>query len=168
MEPEGSIPNSQELSNCFHILSQTNSVHISPSRLSKIHPNIIHPPTFWFSYRPLSFCLFLQQCICVSLLPHLCYLSHPSHPPRLDYFNCIWRKVQIRKLLVMQFSPLSCHLIPLRPNILLSTLFSNTLSLRSSLKFRDQGSHPYETTGKIILLHIQIFTFFDREQKILD
>jgi polysaccharide pyruvyl transferase WcaK-like protein len=36
------------------------------------------------------------------------------------------------------------------PNILLSTLFSNTLSLCSSLNVRDQVSHPYRTTGKII------------------
>jgi hypothetical protein len=36
------------------------------------------------------------------------------------------------------------------PNILLSTLFSDILSLRSSLNVRDQVSHPYRTTGKII------------------
>jgi hypothetical protein len=34
------------------------------------------------------------------------------------------------------------------PNILLSTLFSNTLSLCSYLNVRDQVSHPYRTTGK--------------------
>jgi hypothetical protein len=40
------------------------------------------------------------------------------------------------------------------PNILLSTLISNTLSLCSSLNVRDQVSHPCRTTGKIIVLHI--------------
>jgi hypothetical protein len=40
----------------------------------------------------------------------------------------------------------------LGPNILLSTLFSNTLSLRSSLNVSNQVSHPYKTTGKIINL----------------
>jgi len=39
----------------------------------------------------------------------------------------------------------------LGPNILLNTLFSNTLSLRSSLNYSDQISHPYKTTGKIII-----------------
>jgi hypothetical protein len=38
------------------------------------------------------------------------------------------------------------------PNILLSTLFSNTLSLCSSLNVRDQVSHPYRTTRKIIVV----------------
>jgi hypothetical protein len=37
------------------------------------------------------------------------------------------------------------------PNILLNTLFSNTLSLCSSLNVRDQVSHPYRTTDKIIV-----------------
>jgi hypothetical protein len=49
-------------------------------------------------------------------------------------------------------SPVSLSI--LGPNILLNTLFSNTLSLRSSINMREQVSHPYETTGKIIFLHI--------------
>jgi hypothetical protein len=47
----------------------------------------------------------------------------------------------------------------LGPNILLNTLFSKTLSLCSSLKVRDQVSHPYNTTGKITVLYILIFSF---------
>jgi hypothetical protein len=43
----------------------------------------------------------------------LCYMTRPSHP-RLDYSNYTWRRVQITKLLVMQFSPITRHLIPLR------------------------------------------------------
>jgi hypothetical protein len=50
------------------------------------------------------------------------------------------------------------------PNILLSTLFSNTLSLCSSLNVRDQVSHPYKTTGKIIALYILIFMLPGTEQ----
>jgi len=47
------------------------------------------------------------------------------------------------------YSPVTSSL--LCQNILLNTLFSNTLSLRSSLNVSDQVSHPYKTTGKIII-----------------
>jgi len=42
------------------------------------------------------------------------------------------------------------------PNILLNTMFSNTLSFLSSGNVNDQVSHPYKTTGKIIVLYILI------------
>ena len=38
----------------------------------------------------------------------------------------------------------------LGPNVLLNTLFSNTLSLRSSLSVSHQFSHPYKKTGRIV------------------
>jgi len=44
-------------------------------------------------------------------------------------------------------SPVTSSLLD--PNTLLNALFSNTLSLRSSLNVSDQVSHPYRTTGKI-------------------
>jgi hypothetical protein len=52
-------------------------------------------------------------------------------------------------------SPVTSSL--LGPNILLNTVFSNTLSLRSSLNVNDQLTHPYKTTDKIIVLFILIF-----------
>jgi hypothetical protein len=54
----------------------------------------------------------------------------------------------------------------LGPNILLSTLFSNTHNLSSFLNARDYFSQPYKTTGKRVL-YILIFTFLDvrREDK---
>jgi hypothetical protein len=44
-------------------------------------------------------------------------------------------------------SPVTSSL--LGPNIPLSTLFSNTLSLCSSLSVRDQVSHPYKKQVKL-------------------
>jgi hypothetical protein len=44
-------------------------------------------------------------------------------------------------------------------------LFSNTLSLRSSLNVIDQVSHPYRTTGKIIVLNMLISKFFDSRRE---
>jgi hypothetical protein len=45
----------------------------------------------------------------------------------------------------------------LGPNILLNTLFSNTLKLRFSYNVSYQVSHPYKTTEKIIILYTFIF-----------
>jgi hypothetical protein len=66
-------------------------------------------------------------------------------------------------------SPVSSPLFD--TNILLGILFSNTLSLCSSLNVRDKVLHPYRTTGKIILLYILIFVVVrqqTRRQMVLD
>ena len=65
-------------------------------------------------------------------------------------------KFLIVDLLHSQFSPL------LDPNIRLRILFSNTLSLDSSINVRDHVSQPYNTTGNIIVLYILIFKFLER------
>ena len=57
------------------------------------------------------------------------------------------------------YSPVTSSV--LGPNILLNTLFSNTLSLCSSLNGSDQVSHPYKTTGKIIVLYLLMFKCLD-------
>jgi hypothetical protein len=72
-------------------------------------------------------------------MPRLCQSSGFDHPGSTGW------EVQIIKLLVMQFSPLPYYFVPLGPNILLNTLFSDTLSLRSSLSASDQVSHPNKT-----------------------
>jgi hypothetical protein len=48
------------------------------------------------------------------LLPRAYYMPCPPHPPWLDRSNYTWRRVQVMKLLIMQFSPISCHFISLR------------------------------------------------------
>ena len=56
----------------------------------------------------------------------------------------------------------------LGPIIFLSTLFSNTPSLCSSLSLRDQVSHLYKTTGRILFLCTSICIFVDTKQKTKD
>jgi hypothetical protein len=70
----------------------------------------------------------------------------------------IWRRVQVFKLLF--YTVFSNLLSLLGPNtsIILSTLFSNTLTLYS-LNIRHQVSLPYWTTGKFVVLYILIFKY---------
>ena len=76
----------------------------------------------------------------------------PVHPILLDYITRIIFGTKYRSesssLCSLLHSPNTSAL--LGPNILLSTLLSNTLSLRSSFSVSDQGSYRYKTTGKII------------------
>jgi hypothetical protein len=91
-----------------------------------------------------------QDPACISSVSHTCHMPCPSHPSWFDH-------------LVMQSSPLPGYPTLLGPNILLSTLFLNTLSLCSSFSVRGQPSHPYKTTGKITALYILIFIYLDRK-----
>jgi hypothetical protein len=72
-------------------------------------------------------------------------MPHPSHSSRFHHPNNTGWGIQI-----ILYSPVTSSL--LGPNILLNTLFSNTLSLRSYLNFSDQFSHSYKATGKMIVL----------------
>jgi hypothetical protein len=69
------------------------------------------------------------------------------------------------KLPTMEFSLISHHFIYLSPNILLSILLSNALSSSSSHNVRDQISHIYRTTGKIIVFYILIFMILGSKQE---
>jgi hypothetical protein len=106
----------------------------------KIHLNIINPTTSWV-FLAASFSLaFPPTTYTRTSFPHSCYMPHPSHPPRLDYSNYTWRRVQITKLLVMQFIHSSVTSSHFSSTIFLSSLFSNTLSLCFYLNARDQVS----------------------------
>jgi hypothetical protein len=94
-----------------------------------------------------------------SSFPHTCYMPHPSPPWFYHPNNILWGvhiiSSSLRSLL---HSPVTSPL--LGPNILLSTLFTDNLSPRSSLNVSNQVSHP-QKTGKLIVLYILIFLFLD-------
>ena len=137
------------------ILSQLHPVS-TPSHFLKIHLNIISShlclglPNGLFpsGFPTRTLCTPLPFTICASCPAHLILL----------YFTT--RKILGNSSLCnFLHSPVTLSL--LGPNTLLSTLFSNTPSLRSSLNVSDQISHPYRTMGKIIVLYILIFKVLD-------
>jgi hypothetical protein len=121
-----------------------NPIHTVQSNLSKNHfNNIFH----------------LRLSICNGLLPSGVTHQNPIHinflPMRvtcnthLIFLDLIpWRRVQVMKLLIMQFSPTSLHFISLQSKYS-RNLISNTLSLCSCLTIRDQVSHRHRTTAKL-------------------
>ena len=66
------------------------------------------------------------------------------------------------KFLIVEPSPFPPFSSFSGPNIRLRILFSNTLSLHSSLSVSDHVSQPYSTTGNTIVLYISIFKFSER------
>jgi hypothetical protein len=130
MEPEASIPNSQELT-CPYPDSDQSSHHPIPPLQD---PSKYYPPTYVLVFIVASFPLAFPPTTYTHFSsPPFVLHAPPPHPPRLHYSNYTWRRVQIMKLFIMQFfhPPVTSSLFG--PNILLRSLFSNTLTLCSSL-----------------------------------
>ena len=134
---------------------------MTPSNFLKIHLNIILSSTSWSPQWPLSLRLPHQHPVHTSILPHTRHMPCPSHSSRFYHPHNLGKEYRSFSSSLCSFlhSPITSSL--LGQNTLLNTLFSNTLSLRSSLNVSDQVSHPYNTTGKIIVLYILIFKFLD-------
>ena len=131
---------------------------IPPSHFLKIHLNIIlpcsHGPSKWSlpSYFP-------TKTLHVPLLSPI-RATCPAHI--LDLITWMIFGEDYRSLSSSCSFLYSCVTSSLlSPNILLSTLFWNTFSLRSSFSESDHVSHPYKTTDKITVLYILIFIFLD-------
>jgi hypothetical protein len=97
------------------LLSLPNPVHNPTSHFLKIHPNIILPSTPGSPQWSISLRFSHQNPIHASLLPDPHYMPRPSHSSRFYHPHNNGWVVQIRKLLIMKFSPFPCYLVPLRP-----------------------------------------------------
>jgi hypothetical protein len=96
------------------ILSQMSRVYIFPSYFPKIKSNIILPSAAWSSKWILPFRLPDQHFVTSSNFSYRCYIPDPFHTPRFDFPNNMWSSVQVTKLLIMKFSPVSYRFLPLR------------------------------------------------------
>jgi hypothetical protein len=88
----------------------TRALHWSLSWARSNQSITSHP----ISLRPILIFSTHQYPICIPLLSYSWYMPCPSHPPWLDHSNYIWRGLQIMKRLIMQFSPISRHVISLQ------------------------------------------------------
>jgi hypothetical protein len=160
MEPEGSLPHSQQHATCPHPQADQ-SCPWPLSHVLKIYLNIILPSLSGSS-----------KWILTLGFPHKNHV-HTHHHSATCTTHPILVDFIIRTILGEEYRSWSSRLwsflhFPVTsslfgPNILHSTIFSHTLRLRSSVGVNNHVSHPYKTKGTIILLFIIIFIFLDSQ-----
>jgi hypothetical protein len=141
------------------VFTRTRHWSLSWARLiHAISPHIIDlgSRSFWWF---LSFWLSHQKPMCIALVLHASYMPCP-HSLDLIILIILGEDCKLWSSSLCSFLQPPVTLSLFGPNILLSTLFWNTLSLCSSLNVRGQVSYPYKTAAKIIFLHILMFYVF--------
>ena len=130
-----------------------------PSHFLKIHLNNILPSMLRSSKLCLSIRLPHHNPVCTSPLHSTIRITCATHHILLDLITQRIFGEKYKSLCSLLCSFLHSFVTSslLGPNILLSTLFSNTLNLHSSLNLNDQVSYPYQATGNIIILYILTF-----------
>ena len=94
------------------ILSQIDPVPTPTSHFLKIYLNIILSFTPWSPKWSFSLTFSHQIRVYMSAVPHTRYMPRPHFSSRFYHPNDIWWAVQI----IIQFSPLHCYLVHLRPS----------------------------------------------------
>ena len=144
------------------ILSHIDTVQASTFQFLKIYLNIIPPSMPGSSKQSLSLRYPHQNPVETSPIRATCpaYLR--------DLLTQTLLGEEYRSYIILWFSsppPVTSSLF--RPNVLLSCLFSDALSLHSSLSESDQVSHPYKTTAKLQFSISQSLWITNGETKIL-
>jgi hypothetical protein len=156
-EHEGSSPHTQQPATGPNPKPTESTPH-PPVSLSKIHSDLILPSTPRSSKSSLSFWLSHQNPVHFSLLSQTCHMPRPLHSPWFDLPNDIWGCVKIMTPLTVQLPPCSCYV---GPNFFLRTLFSNTLSLCSSIRLSHEAQNSLtndDQPTEIVYYRIYVYT----------
>jgi hypothetical protein len=90
---------------CVHKSTSLDPILSQPNPVRPIDPYL--PPTPWSSQWSPAFGPPNQNPVSTSPLLHACHMSKPPHPPWFNHPNNIRRRIQVMKLIIMQFSPWS-------------------------------------------------------------
>jgi hypothetical protein len=89
----------------FPILNQMNPVHTIESHFFMIDLNCIFPTYVWIFLLTFFLLSSHQKTRQISIRPSECYIPFPNCYPWIEHCNYIWRRLQVMKLFIMQFSP---------------------------------------------------------------
>jgi hypothetical protein len=104
-----------------------------------------------------------QNIVCITYRSHACCMPSLSHFPRFDHPSNIWWTVRVMKLLTEIFfslSPRSPSWVHISSPAPCSEILWNLFSTHN---VRDQVSHPYKISGKIIGSYVLIVMFLERK-----
>jgi hypothetical protein len=97
------------------VLSWTRSFQSLPSIPSPEDPCLYYPPIYAWIMLVISLPQVSTPKHCLHICCHdACYRNRPSHYILFNHLNNIGWGVQIIWILIMQFSPIPCYLVPLK------------------------------------------------------
>lgn len=105
--------------------------------------------------------------LCISVVPCMCHMSHPSHAPWFHHLRNIQWGVHTIEFLIMQFSPSSCYFLPHSTNNFFSPLFWKSLSLCASLNTTKFHANIKQHVKSYSCIIWSLYCIYKCEEKIL-
>jgi hypothetical protein len=99
----------------FSTARQMNPIHLFTSYFFNTYFNIILPSTPTFLSGLFSSGFPSKNFACTSYFPHMCYIPCLSHSYWFDNSANVWWEVRLKRPLTLQFPPVFCYVVPLRP-----------------------------------------------------